>query len=107
MEKDRANVIGKIGDGKGPGLVLSGHIDVVLAGDHGFWKVSGPFDPIVEDGYICGRARAYYTEAVTYTKAGIPTVICGRGNIDQVHKPDEYISWGQLDQGVWAFKELI
>ncbi len=55
VEKDRANVIGKIGRGKGPGLVLSGHIDVVLAGDLGLWKVTGPFEPVVKNGKIYGR----------------------------------------------------
>ena len=49
----------------------------------------------------------YYTEAVSYTKAGIPTVICGPGSIDQAHTPDEYISLKQLDHGVETYKELI
>jgi len=55
VEKDRANVIGKIGQGKGPGLVLSGHIDVVLAGDPSLWKVTGPFEPAVKEGRLYGR----------------------------------------------------
>ena len=33
VEPGRANIIGKIGEKTKPGLVLSGHIDVVLAGD--------------------------------------------------------------------------
>jgi len=49
----------------------------------------------------------YYTEAVSYTKAGIPTVICGPGSIDQAHTPDEYISLEQMEQGVATYKELI
>ena len=49
----------------------------------------------------------YYTEAVSYTKAGIPTVICGPGSIDQAHTPDEYISLEQIDRGVETYKELI
>ena len=55
VEKERANVIGKMGRGKGPGLVLSGHIDVVLAGDPSLWKVTGPFEPVVKDGKLYGR----------------------------------------------------
>jgi acetylornithine deacetylase/succinyl-diaminopimelate desuccinylase family protein len=49
----------------------------------------------------------YYTEAVNYTAAGIPTVICGPGNIDQAHTPDEYITLKQLDLGLKTFKETI
>jgi acetylornithine deacetylase len=49
----------------------------------------------------------YYTEAVSYTAAGIPTIICGPGNIDQAHTPDEYITLKQLDLGVKTLKESI
>src|SRR5260370_30285648 len=28
--------------------------------------------------------------------AGLPTVVCGPGSIDQAHKPDEYIAASQL-----------
>ena len=49
----------------------------------------------------------YYTEAVSYSKAGIPTVICGPGSIDQAHTPDEYISLEQLDMGYKTYKELV
>ncbi len=55
VEPGRANIVGKIGEGTEPGLVLSGHIDVVLAGDPDLWKVSGPFEPVVKDGYLYGR----------------------------------------------------
>jgi len=49
----------------------------------------------------------YYTEAVSYSKANIPTVICGPGSIDQAHTPDEYISLKQIDLGVESYKKLI
>ncbi len=49
----------------------------------------------------------YYTEAVSYSEVGIPTVICGPGSIDQAHTPDEFISLEQIDLGVETYKELI
>lgn len=55
VEPGRANIIGKIGEDTEPGLVLSGHIDVVLAGDPDLWKVSGPYEPVTKDGYLFGR----------------------------------------------------
>jgi len=55
VEPGRANIIGKIGEDTEPGLVLSGHIDVVLAGDPDLWKVSGPYEPAIKDGYLYGR----------------------------------------------------
>ena len=55
IEPGRANIIAKTGEGNGPGLVLSGHIDVVLAGDPALWKVSGPFEPVIMDGRLYGR----------------------------------------------------
>jgi acetylornithine deacetylase len=39
---------------------------------------------------------AYMTEAGLFGRAGIPTVICGPGDIAQAHKPDEFIEAAQL-----------
>lgn len=36
------------------------------------------------------------TEASWFQDAGIPTVVCGPGSIQQAHKPDEYIELAQL-----------
>jgi acetylornithine deacetylase ArgE len=58
VEQDRANVVAKIGEGTGPGLVLSGHIDTVLAGDLDLWTVSEPFEPVVRDGRVYGRGAS-------------------------------------------------
>ncbi len=58
VEPGRANIIGKIGEDTEPGLVLSGHIDVVLAGDPDLWKVSGPYEPVTKDGYLFGRGAS-------------------------------------------------
>jgi succinyl-diaminopimelate desuccinylase len=58
VDKDKANVVAKIGEGTGADLVLSGHIDTVLAGDLDLWTVSGPFEPVVRDGKVYGRGAS-------------------------------------------------
>ncbi|WNF45892.1 acetylornithine deacetylase [Pseudomonas sp. SG20056] len=40
---------------------------------------------------------AFGTEGGLFHQAGIPTVVCGPGSMDQGHKPDEFISQQQLD----------
>ncbi|WP_409300361.1 acetylornithine deacetylase [Pseudomonas sp. KCJK8993] len=39
---------------------------------------------------------AFGTEGGLFHEAGIPTVVCGPGSMDQGHKPDEFISLEQL-----------
>ena len=49
---------------------------------------------------LSGEARltqvAFGTEAGLFKNAGIPTVVCGPGSIEQAHQPDEYVSLDQL-----------
>lgn len=40
---------------------------------------------------------AFGTEGGLFDEAGIPTVVCGPGSMDQGHKPDEFISLEQLN----------
>jgi acetylornithine deacetylase len=48
----------------------------------------------------CGAKRAlsvaFASEAGIFQQAGIPTVICGPGSIEQAHKPDEFIELSQI-----------
>jgi acetylornithine deacetylase len=39
---------------------------------------------------------AFGTEGGLFNEAGIPTIVCGPGSMDQGHKPDEFISLEQL-----------
>jgi acetylornithine deacetylase len=39
---------------------------------------------------------AYGTEAGYFAQAGVPTVVCGPGNIEQAHRTDEYVSLAQI-----------
>jgi acetylornithine deacetylase len=48
---------------------------------------------------------AYGTEGGLFAAAGIPTVVCGPGNIDQAHKADEFIRITELEKcGVFLDK---
>ena len=50
---------------------------------------------------FCGSGEfgtvAFGTEGGLFDAAGIPTVVCGPGSMDQGHKPDEFVSRAQLD----------
>jgi acetylornithine deacetylase len=52
-------------------------------------------------------AVAYATEAGRFQLAGVPTVVCGPGAIDQAHQPDEYIELSQLQAGLDFLNGLI
>lgn len=49
---------------------------------------------------LCGEQRttqvAFGTEAGLFKNAGVPTVVCGPGSINQAHQADEYVSLEQL-----------
>jgi acetylornithine deacetylase len=44
------------------------------------------------------RKVAYGTEAGLFANAGVPSIVCGPGNIEQAHKPNEYVSLEQVAQ---------
>lgn len=52
-------------------------------------------------------AVAYATEAGHFQRAGLPTVVCGPGSIDQAHQPDEYITLEQLEAGEAFMRRLM
>jgi acetylornithine deacetylase len=55
VERDEAlGVVGRLGTGEGPTLLLDGHIDVVPTGDPADWA-SPPFEGHVRDGRVYGR----------------------------------------------------
>ena len=41
---------------------------------------------------------AYATEGGQFTNAGIPTIICGPGSIEQAHKVDEYVELIEIER---------
>lgn len=51
-------------------------------------------------------AAPFATEAGRFQGAGIPTVVCGPGSIDQAHQPDEYIEIAELQRCVEFMRAL-
>lgn len=47
------------------------------------------------------------TEAGLFERAGIPTVVCGPGSIDDAHRPDESIALAQIERGEAMFDRLL
>jgi acetylornithine deacetylase len=50
---------------------------------------------------------AFGTEAGLFKSAGIPTVVCGPGSINQAHQPDEFVSLEQLARCEAFMKGLV
>lgn len=53
------------------------------------------------------EAVAYGTEAGLFQEAGIPSVVCGPGNIQQAHKPNEFIEISQVADCEQFIRKLI
>jgi acetylornithine deacetylase len=52
------------------------------------------------------NAVSYATEAGQFQLAGLPTVVCGPGSIDQAHKPDEFLELSQLESCIGFMQRL-
>ena len=52
------------------------------------------------------HAVAFATEGGRFQKAGLPTIVCGPGSIDQAHQPDEFISEEQMVEGLAFMDDL-
>ncbi len=50
---------------------------------------------------------SFGTEGGLFQEAGIPTVVCGPGSIEQAHKPDEFIALDQIARGEAFLRRLI
>jgi acetylornithine deacetylase len=50
---------------------------------------------------------SYGTEGSQFQRAGIPTVICGPGSIEQAHKPNEFVSLEQVAQSEAFLRGLM
>ncbi|WP_158812457.1 acetylornithine deacetylase [Methylocapsa sp. S129] len=52
------------------------------------------------------NAVSYATEAGQFQRAGLPTVVCGPGSIDQAHKPDEFLEVSQVEACIGFMQRL-
>ena len=50
---------------------------------------------------------SFASEAGLYQQAGIPAIVCGPGSIDVAHKPDEFITRGELAAGAAFLDRLL
>ena len=50
---------------------------------------------------------SFASEAGLYQQAGIPAIVCGPGSIDVAHKPNEYITRGELAAGQAFLDRLL
>ena len=58
-------------------------------------------NPLVQMALACAEQHitskvSFGTEAGLFQRAGIPSVVCGPGHIEQAHKPDEFVETSQL-----------
>lgn len=51
-------------------------------------------------------AVPYATEAGRFQNAGLPTIVCGPGSIDQAHQPDEYIEMDEMAACLGFLRDL-
>jgi acetylornithine deacetylase/succinyl-diaminopimelate desuccinylase family protein len=47
------------------------------------------------------------TDASKFSRAGIPSIICGPGNIDQAHGSVEYVECAQVERAVEFYRQLM
>ena len=50
---------------------------------------------------------AFGTEAGLFQNADIPTIVCGPGDIEQAHKPNEFIALDQIVEGEAFIRRLM
>jgi len=53
------------------------------------------------------RTVAFGTDGGHFQAAGLSTVVCGPGSIDQAHRADEYVEVGQVEACVTAVDRLV
>ena len=71
---------------------LAAYPGLVMAADDKAVRVAGQLAGYTDPAQFV----SFGTEAGLFQNAGIPTVVCGPGNISRAHKPDEWIGLDEL-----------
>ncbi len=71
-------------------------------GQAGQWVGSLPGTRVGGSGAV-----SFATEAGSFQRAGIHTVVCGPGSIDQAHQPDEFIEFSELTRCESTIEAII
>ena len=93
--------------GQDPAALLAPVLEAA-AGCETDWLSSYPALALPADAPLAGLARrltgreavgavSFGTEAGLFQAAGIPSVVCGPGDISRAHRPEEYLTLGELD----------
>ena len=77
------------------GLATGAELDTIVAFEPFATKDMSAFADVFGDTEIVDLP--YWTEAAMLSEAGINTVVYGPGNLEQAHKPNEYVEIAQLE----------
>jgi acetylornithine deacetylase len=77
---DGLGVVGTLGDGDGPTLILNGHVDVVPIGDAAQWTVP-PFSGTIRDGRVIGRGACDMKGGVAAALAALRALVTARASL--------------------------
>ncbi|MFQ5625091.1 MAG: hypothetical protein ACE5FM_00360 [Methyloligellaceae bacterium] len=87
----KANLFATLGPSKPGGIVLSGHSGLEPATEN------EARDIMMElTGNNGADVVSFGTQAGIFSELGMSVVVCEPGSIEQAHKPDEFVSKGQL-----------
>lgn len=89
-----------------------GYVRMQRIADVPAFDCSGEAEPIALVQRLAGDngrpdSVSYGAEAGQYQAAGIPTVLCGPGSIDQAHQPDEFIAVSQIERGAEMMSRIL
>ncbi len=78
VRRDRiGNIVGRIGNGQGPTLLLNGHMDTVDVGRTDRWQ-RGPYDGTIENGVLYGRGACDMKGSLAAMVYGVKSLLDAR-----------------------------